>query len=273
LDTDGDGIPDHHDFCPRAGKRAKTQLAVWLSGRATDFDGDGCEDGVEDPDKDNDGIYDTNDRCPFTPQHYEFKSNVINDFDGDGCADGVEDHDDDGDFVLNTLDRCPRTHPGHSSDRAGCSTLQLEEEATGRHSSSPAQWGSTGRQLQDVGVSRKVKKQAKEKEKEQAPTWQEFRAEWLNLIRSAWVEVLLGAALSSLFAQAMQLVGTLHQQLPASPVASVRHLSSQALDAASRNGSSAKKFLVRALLYVLLFFFVYAYRALQRMKLPHTFPF
>lgn len=38
------------------------EFPVWISGRASDFDGDGCEDGVEDQDRDNDGIEDKLDR-------------------------------------------------------------------------------------------------------------------------------------------------------------------------------------------------------------------
>ncbi|CAE7351897.1 agaA [Symbiodinium natans] len=106
VDTDGDGVPDHHDFCP--GKKKEGGQSRWISGRASDFDGDGCEDGVEDQDRDNDGIEDKMDRCPFSPQQYNFVSNSLNDFDGDGCKDGVEDQDDDGDGVANDEDECKR---------------------------------------------------------------------------------------------------------------------------------------------------------------------
>ncbi|CAE7866981.1 unnamed protein product, partial [Symbiodinium microadriaticum] len=70
VDTDGDGVPDHHDFCP--GQKKEGGQSRWISGRASDFDGDGCEDGVEDQDRDNDGVEDKMDRCPFSPQQYNF---------------------------------------------------------------------------------------------------------------------------------------------------------------------------------------------------------
>ncbi|CAE8650926.1 unnamed protein product, partial [Polarella glacialis] len=131
-DTDGDGIPDQHDFCPNKCKvknDSGCSAPGWLSGRASDFDGDGCQDGVEDSDKDNDGVDDLMDRCPSTPNHHGFVSNAANDFDGDGCIDSLEDHDDDGDAVMNAEDECPRTVPGDSSDNRGCSKKQLSQWA------------------------------------------------------------------------------------------------------------------------------------------------
>lgn len=258
MDTDGDGIPDKDDFCPK--RRA---LKVWISGRATDFDGDGCQDGVEDHDTDNDGVNDTLDRCPFTPQRYGFWSNAVDDFDGDGCYDGLEDHDDDGDEVLNSMDRCPRTGPGQTSDGAGCSRFQREEEASGK----PA--GAAQLQWQAAAAGRKGKQ---EKEPE-GPDWREMRDEWFQLVRSAWVEVLLGAALSSLLTQATQVAGTLQQQLPTSPVGSVRRLSTQALDVAARSAPSPRRLMLRTVLCTCFFFAVYGYRALQRLRLPPGFPF
>lgn len=126
ADTDGDGVPDHHDWCPqkRASAAKSGQKSGWISGRASDFDGDGCEDGVEDKDKDNDGVDDKMDRCPMSPMQYKFVSNTVSDFDGDGCADGVEDLDDDGDGVSNSLDECKKTNLGDSSDTDGCSAKQ-----------------------------------------------------------------------------------------------------------------------------------------------------
>jgi len=130
-DTDGDGIPDHRDFCvnPQC-KGVHCPPLGWLSGRATDFDGDGCADGTEDMDKDNDGILDPSDKCPLTPQKYMFVSNAASDFDGDGCADTIEDSDDDNDFIPNHLDLCPLTRSGVLSDSIGCSMLQRENAET-----------------------------------------------------------------------------------------------------------------------------------------------
>jgi len=239
---------------------------AWISGRATDFDGDGCEDNVEDLDKDNDGINDTEDSCPFTPQRYAFLSNAVHDFDGDGCIDSLEDRDDDADKVVNSVDRCPMTPLGHASDGSGCSKLQLEEERSGK-CPAPAQvhWETPGR------VQQQAARVFEGKEVEGDVSWVDARDEWFALIRSAWVEVLLGAALSSLLSQATQVAGVLQQQLPASPVGSVRRLSTAALGAAQ--GSSARKLLVRTVLYTAFFFAVYGYRAMRRMRLPPGFPF
>lgn len=141
-DADGDGVPDQDDFCP--GKRLrKGERAVWISGRASDFDGDGCEDGVEDQDRDNDGVEDRMDRCPFSPKQYNFVSDSLNDFDGDGCKDGVEDQDDDGDGVPNDEDACKRTRPGESSDVSGCSKAQYRHNEIVREQAQSAIHEST----------------------------------------------------------------------------------------------------------------------------------
>jgi hypothetical protein len=120
-DTDGDGIPDHHDFCPVGARR-------WSSSRRTDYDQDGCEDdSEEDDDKDGDRVKDAKDSCPFTPQHYGFTSIPAYDFDGDGCYDRHEDPDDDDDNIPNNMDMCPRTKLNHSwLDPSGCSEEQRE---------------------------------------------------------------------------------------------------------------------------------------------------
>lgn len=249
-DSDGDGVPDKDDFCPencplgKIPKGRKCSPEGWVSGRATDFDGDGCEDGVADLDKDNDGISDPDDSCPLTPQRYEFMSNFQSDFDGDGCADGVEDHDDDGDAVLNALDRCPRTPQQHDADRKGCSRLQREDEALGVAEQCP--------QAQVFG----------EREKEWGSrTWVEVLDENFAWFRSAWVEVLMGGALTSLTGQVFQLTRTLKQQLPTVPVGSVRIFTSQAIDAASRSGRPPIRMLVvRATIYTVFFIVVYSYR-------------
>jgi len=161
ADADGDGIPDHHDFCSGVSPSAPD----WRSGRVTDFDGDGCRDGVEDFDRDNDGVIDTHDTCPNTPQQYKFVSNAQSDFDGDGCADGVEDKDDDGDGVANAVDRCHETMSGEGQDHHGCSSRQLE-----------------------IKKSAEVQNNAQTQEETQS---------WMSLLRGAWVEVLLAAVLTS----------------------------------------------------------------------------
>jgi outer membrane protein OmpA-like peptidoglycan-associated protein len=89
LDTDGDGIPDGEDACPR---------------RAEDVDGFEDDDGCPDPDNDGDGIPDALDQCPL-------EAEVLNGLtDEDGCPDQVApppDGDADGDGVKDGADRCP----------------------------------------------------------------------------------------------------------------------------------------------------------------------
>ncbi|KAJ8612812.1 hypothetical protein CTAYLR_002022 [Chrysophaeum taylorii] len=120
LDTDGDGVRDADDFCDDSG-------SAFVSGRATDFDGDGCADStLDDLDRDNDGIKDDLDQCQ-TSANPRFESNINTDFDGDGCQDGYEDDDDDADGVLNPRDLCPHTKPGaRDVDASGCSSDQRD---------------------------------------------------------------------------------------------------------------------------------------------------
>jgi outer membrane protein OmpA-like peptidoglycan-associated protein len=86
LDTDGDGILDDDDACPKDPE---------------DFDGFEDEDGCPDLDNDGDGILDVNDACPNEPE----------DFDGFEDADGCPDPDNDGDGILDVDDACPN-EPG-----------------------------------------------------------------------------------------------------------------------------------------------------------------
>lgn len=188
VDSDQDGIPDHHDFCPA--KACTTALCPpegWKSQRATDFDSDGCADGTEDADKDNDGIMDIADSCPFTPQNYVFVSNSASDFDGDGCADGLEDRDDDNDKIPNFFDRCPSTALGDLSDGSGCSKLQREALA---HLAGQGSMNSHPRLSQHI--------QAEAMEGKHSPL-----SEWILMIRGAAVEVALGALLSAIFGKAL----------------------------------------------------------------------
>mmetsp|Transcript_615 Transcript_615/g.874 ORF Transcript_615/g.874 Transcript_615/m.874 type:complete len:331 (-) Transcript_615:50-1042(-) len=57
FDEDGDGIADADDFCTGS---------TFISGKATDWDADGCEDSVEDNDDDGDGIDNIHDSCART---------------------------------------------------------------------------------------------------------------------------------------------------------------------------------------------------------------
>ena len=82
LDSDGDGIADAKDKCPK---------------EAEDKDGFQDEDGCPDPDIDGDGIADAKDKCP---NEAEDKDNFQDD---DGCPDP----DNDGDGVPDAADKCP----------------------------------------------------------------------------------------------------------------------------------------------------------------------
>ena len=83
-DDDGDGVPDASDSCPR---------------EAEDGDGFQDEDGCPDPDNDGDGIADGDDACP------DVAEDVNGQDDEDGCPDGDRDGDEDG--VPDVSDRCP----------------------------------------------------------------------------------------------------------------------------------------------------------------------
>jgi large repetitive protein len=81
-DSDGDGLLDPNDACPR---------------EPEDRDGYEDKDGCPDPDNDRDGILDTNDKCP----------NEAEDKDGFEDEDGCPDPDNDRDGILDTNDKCP----------------------------------------------------------------------------------------------------------------------------------------------------------------------
>jgi outer membrane protein OmpA-like peptidoglycan-associated protein len=114
-DSDGDGIPDDIDRCPRDPE---------------DKDGFQDEDGCPDPDNDGDGIVDAMDACPDNPGPLENRGCPVLDRDGDGVPDpddrcpdqpgprqagGCPDRD--GDGIPDQDDRCPDV-PGFPPD--GC---------------------------------------------------------------------------------------------------------------------------------------------------------
>lgn len=185
VDTDGDGIPDRHDFCPRNFWSSAGSKFGWVSDQAKDFDGDGCEDGVEDQDRDNDGIWDAEDRCPTTPQYLGFVSNNDNDFDRDGCVDNLEDDDNDDDGLRNVADTCPSTRPGDISDRSGCSALQ-RGPGSREESKPPVRWWA------------KRVREAKCGQHGAEETWRQWL---LALLGSHSFDVLLGAVLAWLLQQ------------------------------------------------------------------------
>jgi hypothetical protein len=82
TDTDGDGVEDYRDACPRT---------------AEDPDGFQDQDGCPDPDNDGDGIPDELDLDPLSPE----------DFDGFEDGDGAPDLDNDGDGIPDWQDMCP----------------------------------------------------------------------------------------------------------------------------------------------------------------------
>jgi len=89
-DTDGDGVPDERDACPKV---------------AEDPDGFEDDDGCPDPDNDQDGVPDSVDQCvdqPEDPDGFE---------DDDGCPDADSDTpsetDKDRDGVPDADDKCP----------------------------------------------------------------------------------------------------------------------------------------------------------------------
>jgi len=177
TDVDSDGVPDHDDFC-------NPSLKSWTSDeKTTDFDMDGCEDASEDDDKDNDGVFDDADGCPFTPQNLLFVSNRISDFDSDGCADGLEDDDNDADLVPNSADLCPRTRLGHASDSEGCSVVQ---RTVSKQAVDPRWWELLGSCQRDALVGRSD---------DPGDIWDQIW-EWVAVFRSEWWEVLIGAFLT-----------------------------------------------------------------------------
>ncbi|MBO6933920.1 MAG: OmpA family protein [Deltaproteobacteria bacterium] len=97
VDTDGDGLTDDVDECPR---------------EPEDVDEFEDTDGCPDPDNDQDGVLDPDDQCPLEPE----------DRDGNEDEDGCVDPDDDGDGILDVDDEC-RDQPedvDQFEDEDGC---------------------------------------------------------------------------------------------------------------------------------------------------------
>jgi hypothetical protein len=82
ADTDGDGIPDFRDGCPKL---------------AEDMDGFLDDDGCPDPDNDADGV----------PDGFDGRPLLMEDYDGFEDEDGVPDLDNDGDGIVDERDMCP----------------------------------------------------------------------------------------------------------------------------------------------------------------------
>jgi outer membrane protein OmpA-like peptidoglycan-associated protein len=94
TDKDADGIPDRLDACPE---------------QPEDKDGWQDEDGCPDPDNDADGVLDAADPCPLDPGPVENR----------GCPDTDRDHD----GIVDRLDDCP-DEPG-TEQFHGCKKKQL----------------------------------------------------------------------------------------------------------------------------------------------------
>lgn len=137
IDTDGDGVIDCEDKCP------KVKGEKMFDG-CPDTDADGVQDSedlcpkvkgsVADkgcPDTDGDGLTDNLDKCPNTPGLKENGGCPANDKDRDGIEDekdkcpdvfGLKEFDgcpdSDGDGIPNSLDKCPNT--AGSAEGEGC---------------------------------------------------------------------------------------------------------------------------------------------------------
>ena len=124
-DSDGDGVPDKYDRCPRTPRGA----TVDARGCPTDSDHDAVPDGIDrcpdtlagvrvdadgcPVDSDHDGVPDHQDRCADTPANAQVYP--ASDATRAGCP-----VDADGDGVPDYEDRCPDTQRGAPVDANGC---------------------------------------------------------------------------------------------------------------------------------------------------------
>ena len=146
TDADLDGVPDSEDWClgtPR-GERvgpdgcASFEIGNWSDAAVCDAGMDGAHPAGADHDRD--GVPDSEDWCPQTPDGVRVGAN--------GCADGeiavtcrngatpveksqpmrivpaTRDNDADGDGVPDADDRCPGTARGIPVDRNGCALIE-----------------------------------------------------------------------------------------------------------------------------------------------------
>jgi OOP family OmpA-OmpF porin len=87
VDTDGDGIPDVLDQCPKE-----------KEDKDGDRDDDGCRDLEPNGDEDKDGIANISDACVDEPEDFD------GDNDDDGCPETSADQD--GDTIIDAVDQC-----------------------------------------------------------------------------------------------------------------------------------------------------------------------
>jgi OOP family OmpA-OmpF porin len=121
-DTDGDGIPDSADNCPKeAGPKENNGCpdtdrdkdgVIDRKDKCPDEPGPPERDGCPEPDRDHDGIVDSKDKCPDEAE----------DKDGFEDEDGCPDPDNDHDGIPDVKDKCPNepeTKNGYQDDD-GC---------------------------------------------------------------------------------------------------------------------------------------------------------
>jgi hypothetical protein len=165
-DADGDGVPDASDNCPHAHNPGQQNMDGDRLGNACDSDGDGdgipdqdnCSevpnpdqrdtdgdgigdacDGIDNRDRDNDGVLDPQDNCPNSPNRDQ------TDTDRDGIGDMCDPIDNrpldrDRDGISDDVDNCPLTaNPGQQdSDHDGigdacdnCVAINNRDQADG----------------------------------------------------------------------------------------------------------------------------------------------
>ena len=93
------------------------QLIIGIEGMTWTF----YREGFQSKDTDDDGIKDSLDQCPNTPNG-EWASQ-------DGCSSSQKDTD--GDGVKNNIDKCPNTPIGENVDSNGCSSSQKDSDNDG----------------------------------------------------------------------------------------------------------------------------------------------
>jgi outer membrane protein OmpA-like peptidoglycan-associated protein len=107
VDTDGDGVPDDQDACPKT-----------PGVRSADPEKNGCPVAPPPPDRDGDGVLDKDDACPDVP------GKLTTDPRTSGCADR------DGDGILDPLDACVDVAgiPSDDPKKNGCPELDTDHD-------------------------------------------------------------------------------------------------------------------------------------------------
>lgn len=132
-----------------------------------------------------------------------------------------------------TMRMLARGRPGESSDVSGCSKAQYRHNEIVREQAQSVIHESTTQQPPGSVVS-----------------------EWVSTLRSAWLEVLLGALITPILTSAKELLEWLREQMAAASKPS----NSLGKANASTKGRALMSLLIRTLLYGVFFFGVYAWR-------------